>query len=460
MRPLLKLTHLALAAIVFVASFALAIVPAQAAPAADGPNLLTNPGFEGPYNKQCCHTEPQYFPNTPIDEIQVANGWRGWWLEPRYPDFPPTCGGCTSWHRPEWRASGAPFTNRYRSGANAQKYFTFYSVHKAGMYQQVSGLSAGQKIRFSVYMHAWSTNGGSLTSTITDNDMGMKVGIDPTGGTDPFSSRVIWSNPFNAWDNWTLYSVDAVAQGSTVTVFTHSQPRWGLEHNDIYIDDASLVVTDGSSAPPATATTAPTSAPGATNAPAATAVPTQPAAPTATPVPQFTTYTIQRGDSLYAIARRFGTTAAILQQVNGITNISRIFAGQVLKIPNPGASAPAPTTAPGATNAPAATVVPNQGQATTYTILRGDRLVYIARKFNTTLNAILAVNPGLDMNKIFAGQVINIPASQAKGTYTVQRGDNLAKIARTYGTTVAAIQAINGISNINTIFAGQVLLIP
>jgi LysM repeat protein len=457
MRHLLKLNNFLLAALLLAGT--LGVAPVKAAPAADGPNLLANPGFEAPYVKQCCHTEPQYYPNTPIDEVQVANGWRGWWLEPRYPDFPPVCTGCTSWHRPEWRASGAPFTNRYRNGSNAQKYFTFYSVHKAGMYQQVSGITNGQKLRFSIYMHAWSGNGGSLISTVQDNDMGMKVGIDPYGGTDPFSSRIIWSNAFNTYDNWALYSVEATAQGSTVTVFTHSQARWGLEHNDIYIDDASLVVTDGSSsAPQPTATTAP----GATNAPAATAAPTLPPAPTATPVPQYTSYTIQRGDSLYVIARRFGTTAAVIQQLNGIVNISRIFAGQVIRIPNPGASAPPPaaTAAPGATAAPVVTIAPNVGQASTYVIQRGDRLVNIARKYNTTLSAILAVNPGLDANRIFAGQTINIPATQAKGSYTVQVGDNLAKIAARYGTTVAAIQAINKINNINTIFVGQVLLIP
>ncbi len=136
----------------------------------DGPNLLVNPGFESPYNKQCCHTEPQYLPNTPIDEIQVAAGWRAWWLEPSYPNFPPTCGGCTSWHRPEWREA-APFANRIHSGNNSQKYFTFYSVHRAGMYQQVNGVTPGQHLRFSVYMQAWSTHHNHTNFTLKDNDM-------------------------------------------------------------------------------------------------------------------------------------------------------------------------------------------------------------------------------------------------------------------------------------------------
>ncbi len=414
---------------------------AQASPAADGPNLLTNPGFENPYAKQCCHTEPQYLPNTPIDEVQVAAGWRGWWREPRYPDYPPTCGGCTSWHRPEYREA-APFSNRIHSGANAQKYFTFYSVHQGGLYQQVSGITPGSRLRFSVYLHGWSTTGNSLTSTVKDNDLDMKIGVDPSGGTDPFSTQIVWSTPFNTYDVWALYSIEAVAQNSVATVFTHSRPRWGLEHNDIYVDDASLVVVDGSSAP--TATAAPTNAPAAT----ATIAPTTPPA-ISIPTQTFTTYTVQRGDSLFKIARKFGVTVRAIQNLNGIVNASRIFPGQVIKIP-----VTTPSTAPLPTAPPAA------GSASTYVVQRGDRLINIARKFNTTLNALLAMNPGLDPNRIFVGQVINIPPAQATRTYMVQSGDTLRVIAARFDTTVAALQALNGLANPNTIFVGQTLLIP
>ena len=113
----------------------------------DGPNLLVNPGFEAPYQKQCCHTEGNYYPDTPIDEVQVAHGWSGWWLDPdQDAAHPSNCermpAPCFAWHRPEWRdaACGAACAGRVHSGDNAQKYFTFWSLHDAGMYQQVSGV--------------------------------------------------------------------------------------------------------------------------------------------------------------------------------------------------------------------------------------------------------------------------------------------------------------------------------
>lgn len=432
-------------------------IPVQARPNfADGPNLLVNSGFESPYAKQCCHTTSTFPPNTPIDEVQVANGWRGWWREPSFPNYPPTCDNCTAWHRPEWREA-APFSNRIHGGANAQKYFTFFSVHEAGMYQQVSGITSGQRLRFSIYMHAWSTNGSSQTSTTKDNDMSLKVGIDPTGGADPFSSKIVWSTPTNVWDNWALFTVEAVAQGSTVTVYTYSKPRWGMEHNDVYVDDASLVVVGGSSTA-ATATPQPTSTSvGATTAPTSTSASTT-AAPTAVPAAAPQTYTVQRGDTLRSIARKFNTTVSAILAFNSIPNPNVIFPGQVLKIP--GASAPAPTAPPAVIGPTPTSAAP--GALTTYTVQRGDTMYSIARKFGTTANAIIAVNPGINPSRIFPGQVINMPFNNAgeKKTYVVQQGDNLRKIAAKFNTTIAILQQLNGLSDPNKIFVGQTLIVP
>lgn len=358
---------------------ALSAAPA-ALPAADGPNLLQNPGFEDPFVKQCCQTNLSvYFPNTPIDEVQVAHGWFGWWLEPDSdPQHPSVCDGCAAWHRPEWRGAfcGEPCANRVRSGNNAQKYFTFFSVHEAGMFQPVSGITPGSRLRFSIYMHAWSTHadfgpsGGQQT-------MGMRVGIDPFGGTNAFSPNVIWSPVSDAYDVWTLYSVEAVARNSTVTVFTRSAPWYALQHNDIYLDDASLVVvgTGGTTG----------------GAPAPTATPTG------------FRYVVQPGDNYYRIARRFGVSVQSIYQANQITNPNLLRVGTVLIIP--GVSGPP---SGGGSPAPTATVSPAEiPGAFSYVVQRGDNLYRLARRFNTTVARIKQLN-NLIGDLIYIGQVLII----------------------------------------------------
>ncbi len=68
--------------------------------------------------------------------------------------------------------------------------------------------------------------------------------------------------------------------------------------------------------------------------------------PAPQPSPSGQTYTVRRGDTLSAIALRFGVSMWVLARANGISNPSFIYVGQVLRIPDGGSPAPAPSPAP------------------------------------------------------------------------------------------------------------------
>lgn len=119
-------------------------------------------------------------------------------------------------------------------------------------------------------------------------------------------------------------------------------------------------------------------------------------APSAT-TNQTSKYTVVSGDTLSAIAQRYGTTVDILKSTNGLSSTT-IYVGQVLTVP--------------ATNSTA-----SSGVSQSYTVVSGDSLSVIARKFNVTVNQIKESN-SLTSDVIRVGQVLTIPNGQVVGTAT------------------------------------------
>lgn len=111
-------------------------------------------------------------------------------------------------------------------------------------------------------------------------------------------------------------------------------------------------------------------------------------APRPDPAPQPTmTYRVRPGDTLSGIAGRYGTTAAVLAQLNGIANPNLIYAGQVIRIPV----------------GPVHPVEP-----TYYVVRRGDTLGGIAKRFGTTYQRLAQLNGIRNPNLIYVGQRLRI----------------------------------------------------
>lgn len=119
-----------------------------------------------------------------------------------------------------------------------------------------------------------------------------------------------------------------------------------------------------------------------------------------------------------------------------------------------------------------ATTVPVWAQ-TSYTVQPGDTLNAIARRFNSSVAVIAQANNIVNPNLIYVGQRLIIPDAtggvpapapqpipQPAGVYVVKPGDTLFRIAVMHGVTVPALAVANGLTNLNLIYVGQVLLIP
>jgi len=136
-------------------------------------------------------------------------------------------------------------------------------------------------------------------------------------------------------------------------------------------------------------------------------------------------------------------------------------AGATATVQSATPTAPPPT--PTNTPQPAVTVAPS-GQ-TSYTVKPGDRLFSIGREFNINPYSIARANRLVPPYTIYPGQVLIISVggatpSPAPGTHTVVWGETVYSIARKYGKSAAAIINANNLGNPNLILPGQVLNIP
>ncbi len=107
-----------------------------------------------------------------------------------------------------------------------------------------------------------------------------------------------------------------------------------------------------------------------------------------------TTHVVQRGENLYRIALRYGTTVNAIVAANGLANPNRIYVGQRLVIPSSTSSAS--TTAPSTTT------------GGTYVVRRGDTLSGIARRFGTTTTSLARLNGIVNPSLIYTGQVLQL----------------------------------------------------
>lgn len=108
------------------------------------------------------------------------------------------------------------------------------------------------------------------------------------------------------------------------------------------------------------------------------------------------------------------------------------------------------------------TQAPQSTVTSTYVVQSGDTLSGIASKFGTNYQTLASLNGISNPNWIYVGQVLKVTGSaSASGSvyYTVRAGDNLSAIASRYGTSYQSIASLNGLANPNLIFAGQTLKI-
>jgi LysM repeat protein len=287
------------------------------------------------------------------------------------------------------------------------------------------------------------------------------------GGT--ITATVVLTAPTVPIGGEMLPTLTPTVRKTTIAVQATPTPAFG----DLIGAEATPTVEaapEATSLPTVPAVTTPVPTP----VPILTLVPIQPTpepvlpaapAPTAAPLPPAptpgtgevalpgTVYVVRWGDTLSSIATQFGVTVEAIKAANGLSG-DIIVVGQKLVIPV--ATAPSPGT-PG-----------TGGTTITHIVQPGENLFRIALRYNTTVEAISRANGISNPWFIYVGQQLTIPVGPGGGnvpgapakTYVVQAGDTLYMIAMRFNTTIQALMVANNLSNPNTIYVGQVLVLP
>jgi hypothetical protein len=175
--------------------------------------------------------------------LDFENGLTGWTLweksavELGYPPGTPgeagtgelACG--TNWYYGITAYSGNCF---FGVAAN-------YKSKNGGAYQQISGVTPGQTYTLSAWIRTYMS--GRNDPNADQWSILCFIGIDPTGGTDPLSSNIVWSDGEFSDDAWKRIEVSAVAQSSIITIFLKHVQKWNIEWNISCFD--KLEVTAG-----------------------------------------------------------------------------------------------------------------------------------------------------------------------------------------------------------------------
>lgn len=145
-------------------------------------------------------------------------------------------------------------------------------------------------------------------------------------------------------------------------------------------------------------------------------------------------YTIQTGDTIYSIAKMYGSTVNAIIDVNNITNPDFIFPGSIILIPVDEEDIESP---PG---------------SIIYTVQPGDTLYIISLLFGVSIQSILELNNIMDPSLIYPGMKIVMPKDAVNPfqpvepgliKYTVLPGDTIYEIAKRFGTTIQSILKAN-----------------
>jgi hypothetical protein len=162
-------------------------------------NLLLNPNWEAGFH-----------PFRNDSRLEVARGWLPWWQSPEGSESP--------------SAQRSPVYDSFHiDGSEVQRVRSNRASHVAGLAQQVL-VAPGRRYMLSAECKVWSSDKSVPGNLVNPASPNAQIGIDHTGGTDPASPQIQWSEVAQPLGRWLRLGVTMLAPEALVTVYLRTAP--------------------------------------------------------------------------------------------------------------------------------------------------------------------------------------------------------------------------------------------
>lgn len=167
-----------------------------------------------------------FHPHRDDKQLITAAGWAPWWLTA--PEG-----------APDWKNRKPVFSAYTLDDSLTQQLSTPWGTHEAGLWQQIPSV-AGNQYELTAEGQAWSSEDAASGSKLEASDVNLQIGIDPTGGLDPSSPLIVWSEAGQPLSHWETLRVQAEAEASIITIFLKSAPNLPKRLQSVFWRNAFL----------------------------------------------------------------------------------------------------------------------------------------------------------------------------------------------------------------------------
>lgn len=151
---------------------------------------------------------------------KTAVFWSPWWLDSQA-------------SAPDWQNRQPVFDSTTLDNTTVQQLSTPWGTHVAGLWQQVP-TAVGNQYELSAEGQGWSSEDAIPGSFLEAADINLQIGVDPTGGLDPQSPLIAWSDPKQPLGHWETLRLVVEAQAAVMTVYLRSAPNLPKRQQSIF----------------------------------------------------------------------------------------------------------------------------------------------------------------------------------------------------------------------------------